>query len=107
MEIFLAYSTHFIFLTISLVPGNVVLVAIVMCGKSPNTGEWIYGMTLKQVYFNLSVLFVVGTTSILKSVFPTAYCFCLDGHLGDCAVAIIVAVVVVVLFCFFVIYLFT
>ena len=44
-ENFLAYSTQFIFLIIRLVPGNVVMVAIVMCGKSPVTGEWIYGIT--------------------------------------------------------------
>ena len=41
----LAYSTQFVFLTIRLVPGNVVMVAIDMCGKSPITGEWIYGIT--------------------------------------------------------------
>ena len=44
-ENFLAYSTQFIFLVIRLVPGNVVMVAIDMCGKSPITGEWIYGIT--------------------------------------------------------------
>ena len=38
-EVFLAYSTQFIFLIIRLVPGNVVMVAIDMCGKSPITGE--------------------------------------------------------------------
>ena len=44
-EIFLAYSTQFVFLIIRLVPGNVVMVAIDMCWKSPTTGEWIYGIT--------------------------------------------------------------
>ena len=44
-ENFLAYSTQFILLVIRLVPGNVVMVAIDMCGKSPITGEWIYGIT--------------------------------------------------------------
>ena len=44
-EIFLAYSTRFVFSTIRLVPENVVMVAIDMCGKSPMTGEWIYGIT--------------------------------------------------------------
>ena len=44
-EVFLAYSTQFIFLIIRLVPGNVVMVAIDMCGKSPIMGEWIYGIT--------------------------------------------------------------
>ena len=44
-EIFLVYSTQFVFLTIRLVPGNVAMVAIDMCGKGPITGEWIYGIT--------------------------------------------------------------
>ena len=44
-EIFLAYSTQLVFSTIRLVAGNVVMVAIDMCGKSPITGEWIYGIT--------------------------------------------------------------
>ena len=44
-EGFLAYSMQFIFLIIRLVPGNVVMVVIDMCGKSPITGEWIYRIT--------------------------------------------------------------
>ena len=44
-EDFLAYSTQFIFLIIRLLPGNVVMVATDMCGKSPIVGEWIYGIT--------------------------------------------------------------
>ena len=44
-KVFLAYSTKFIFLIIRLITGNVVMVAIDMCGKSPITGEWIYGIT--------------------------------------------------------------
>ena len=44
-ENFLAYSTQFIFLIIRLVLGNVVMVAMDMCGKSPIMGEWIYGIT--------------------------------------------------------------
>ena len=44
-EIFVAYSTQFVFLTIRLVPENVVMVAIDMCGRSPITGEWIYRIT--------------------------------------------------------------
>ena len=44
-EGFLAYSIQFIFFIIRLVPGNVVMVTIDMCGKSPITGEWIYGIT--------------------------------------------------------------
>ena len=38
-EIFLAYSTQFDFLTIRQVPGNVVMVAIDMCGKAPSQGS--------------------------------------------------------------------
>ena len=68
-EIFLAYSTQFFFLTKKLVPGNVVMVAIDMCGKSPIMGEWIYGITWKHVYFNISVLFIVDTSSTLKLMF--------------------------------------
>ena len=48
-ENFLAYSTQFISLIIRLVPGNVVMVAIDMCGKSPIMGKWIYGITWKHV----------------------------------------------------------
>ena len=44
-EVFLSYSTEFIFLIIRLVPGNVVMAAIDMCGKSPITWEWIHGIT--------------------------------------------------------------
>ena len=44
-ETFLAYSARFVFLIIRLVPGNVIMVAIDMCGKNPITGEWIYGIT--------------------------------------------------------------
>ena len=44
-EGFLAYSNQFIFLIIRLVPGNVVMVATDMCGKSAITGEWTYGIT--------------------------------------------------------------
>ena len=40
-ENFLAYSTQFLFLIIRPVPGNVIMVAIYICGKSPITGEWI------------------------------------------------------------------
>ena len=44
-ENFLTYSNQFVFLIVRLVPGNVVMVAIDMCGKSPFTGEWMYGIT--------------------------------------------------------------
>ena len=59
-ENFLAYSTQIIFLIIRLVPWSVVMVAIDMCGKSPVTGEWIYGITWKHVlafiYFKILLL---------------------------------------------------
>ena len=44
-EIFIAYSTQFVFLAVRLAHGNVVIVALDMCGKSPITGEWMYGFT--------------------------------------------------------------
>ena len=43
-ENFAGYSTQLIFLIIRLVPGNVIMVAIDMCGKSSIKGEWIYGI---------------------------------------------------------------
>ena len=58
-------------------------------------GEWISGTTWKHVYFNISVLFIVNTTFILKLVFPTSYCFCLDDRLGGYVVATIVPVFIV------------
>ena len=70
-EIFLAYSTHFVFSRIRLVLGNVVMVVIDNCRKSPITEEWIYGITWKHVYFSIFVVFMVYTTSILKLAFPT------------------------------------
>ena len=105
-ETFLAYSAHFVFLTIRLVPGNVVMVAINMCGKSLTTEKWIYGISWKHVYLNISFLFTVDTTFILKLAFLLLFVSVLmQGHLGGCVVAIIVNVVVVVvvyLFRFFV-----
>ena len=96
-ETFLAYSTHFVFSTIRLVPGNVVMVAINMCGKSLTTEEWIYGISWKHVYLNISFLFTVDTTFILKLAFLLLFVSVLmQGHLGGCVVAIIVNVVVVV-----------
>ena len=38
-ENFLAYSVHFVFLTIKLLPGKVVMVTIGMCKKSPIAGQ--------------------------------------------------------------------
>ena len=56
------------------------------------------------MYFNIFVLFIVDTTSILKLVFPIVYCFCIDGCFGRFVVAIIVTVVVIFIYSF--IYLF-
>ena len=105
-EIFLPYSTQSVFSTITLVSGNVVIVTIDMCRKSPITREWIYGITWKHVHFNIFVLFIVDTTSILTLVFPTIYYFCLDGYIGGCVVAIIVTVVVVFIYLFYLFILF-
>ena len=44
-EVFLGCPTQFVFLTIRLVPGSVVMIAIDMHRKSPMIGEWIYGIT--------------------------------------------------------------
>ena len=105
-ETFLAYSTHFVFLTIRFVPGNVVIVAINMCGKSPTTEEWIHGISWKHAYLNISVHFTEDTTFILKLAFLLLFVsVLLQGHLGGCVVAIIVDVVIVVFICLF-IYLF-
>ena len=63
------------------------------------------------MYFDISVLFIVDTTSILKLMFPTVFCFRLDGYFGGCLVAIIVTAVVFIyliihLFIYLPIYLF-
>ena len=64
---------------------------------------WIYGTAWKHVYFNIFLLFIVDTISILKLVFLTVYCFCLDDYFGGCVVAIIVTVVDVFVFiCLFI-----
>ena len=92
-EIFLAYSTQFVFSAIRLVRGNLVMVVIDMCGKSPITGEWIYGITWKHVYFNIFVAFIVHTTSYYL-------------HTGCIVVTIVTAVVVVLFLYLFFIYIF-
>ena len=65
MTIGLAYSTQ-LSADIRLVPGNVVIVATDMYGKSPHywerrvrvvVGEWIQGVTRKHTTFNIFVLF--------------------------------------------------
>ena len=96
---FIAYSTQFVFLAIGNVPRNVAMVTIDMCGKSSIKGEWIYGVTWKHAYFNISVIFIVHTTSILKLVSPITYCFCLVSHLSGC-VAVIINVAVAFLLCY-------
>ena len=58
------------------------------------------------MHFNIFVLFIVDTTSILTLVFPTIYYFCLDGYIGGCVVAIIVTVVVVFIYLFYLFILF-
>ena len=80
-----------------------------MSGKSLITGKWIYGITWKRVHFNIFVLFIVDNTPIFNLAFPTADCFCIDGHLGGCVIAIIVTVAAAVfiqLFTFFFVFLF-
>ena len=81
------------------------MVAIDMCGKSPITGEQIYEITGRHVCFNSVVLVIADTTSILKLVFPTVYCFYLDGYVGGCASVAIIAITTY-LFFYLLIYLF-
>ena len=52
------------------------------------------------MYFNIFVLFIVDTTSILKLVFPIVYCFCIDGCFGRFVVAVIVTIVVIFIYLF-------
>ena len=99
-EIFLLYSTQFVFSTIRFVSGNVVMVTIDMCWKSLIRGEWIYGITWKR-YFNIFVLFIVDATSILKLVFPTVYVYVLMIIL----VAVLLPLLLLLLFLFLFIYL--
>ena len=55
--------------------------------------------------FNSVVLVIADTTSILKLVFPTVYCFYLDGYVGGCAAVAIIAITTY-LFFYLLIYLF-
>ena len=59
----------FFFLIKRLPTGNLVMVDIYMCGKKPIKGEHIHGITWKHVYFNISVSFIIDTTSISKLLF--------------------------------------
>ena len=115
-EIFLAYSTQFLFSAIRLVPGNVIMVAIDMWGKKPRHGGvdiWNHVKTCVFQYlihliliFNTFILiyfFIVDTASGLKFLFPTVYRFCLDGYVGSCFV---VFIYLFLLFIYLFIYLF-
>ena len=42
------------------------------------------------MYFNVSDLFIVDTTSILKLMFPVAFCFWVDSCLGYCVAVVVV-----------------
>ena len=44
------------------------------------------------MYFNIFVLFIVGTASISKLVLPVTYFIVPDCHLSGCVVAIIITV---------------
>ena len=61
------------------------------------------------MYFKISDLFIVDTTSILKLVFRTAYCSWLHGHVSGCVGACMIAafpffsVVSIVIFIFVVV----
>ena len=60
------------------------------------------------MYFNIFVPIIVDTTSILKLVFPTVYCFFLECYVGGCLVAIIAtAVVFIYLFIYLILFLFS
>ena len=74
-EIFLSYSTQFVFSIVRLVPGNVVMAAINTCGKSPIMGEWIYGITWNHVYFNIPVFYCRYYFYFQTSV---SYCLLID-----------------------------
>ena len=97
-ESFLTYSTQFIFLTIWLEPVNVYMVAIYVQKKPHHGGVDIWNYV--NMYFNISVVFIVDNTFILKLVFLFPYCFHLDSHLSGC-VTVIIAVLLLLLFLFF------
>ena len=63
------------FLVIRLAPGNLAMIVIDMRRKSPITGEWIYGIRQKHVYFNIIIHSIVDTASIIKIVFPRCLLF--------------------------------
>ena len=82
--------------------------SLICAEKVPLQGSCYIELRKNMCFFNIFVLFIVDTTFILKLVFPTVYCFCLDGYFGGCVVAIIVTVVFVFIYLFiwFFVYLF-
>ena len=58
---FIAYLTNFIFLVVRLLPGNMVMVAIDICGKSPITGEWQWNYMKTCISFYFFVSFFIWT----------------------------------------------
>ena len=81
-ENFLAYSTQFIFLIIRLAPGNVVMVAIDMCGKSPSRGngggEGSGYMELSEnMFYLLCFLFIYLFVCLFNNIFTFRYLQCL------------------------------
>ena len=63
---FLAYAIQFIFLIIRHAPGNVVMAAINICGKSSITGDEVYGIRWKYV---LAFIFLVFFCLFLNILF--------------------------------------
>ena len=110
---FLTYSTLFVFLMIRIVPRSVVMVTTDMCGKTPMTGDWIYGITWKHMHFNISVHFIVDTTSILKLMFPIYLLFVSWQSLqwlccwNDCCCCFFFSVLAIAIFIFVMIFIFT
>ena len=81
------------------------MITIDMCGKIPITGGWIYRITWKHVYFNIFVVFIVRTTTILKLVFPTIV-FRTISALMVTLVAVLLSLLLLLLLLFLFIYFF-
>ena len=98
-KIFLAYSTQYLFnnKTCTWKRGHV---RHLYMQKKPHHGGVDICNYVKTCYFNIFVLFIVDTTSILKLVFPTVYCFWHDGYFGGCVVVIVTVAVVVFIYLF-------
>ena len=86
--------------------GKMVMVAFDMRRKIPITGKWMYGITWKHVFFNIFILFIVDTTSILKLVFPTVV-FPTISVLMVALVAVLLPLLLLLLLLFFIYLLFT